>query len=73
MQRLADLRSAGGGPRFIKPTKREVRYPTAMLDQWAMARNNKPILDFTPIKTPKETAVGEPTPAGASDLTRVSS
>jgi hypothetical protein len=52
-QRLADLRSAGGGPRFIKPTPREVRYPAAMLDEWAEARNKKPILDFVP---PKDSA-----------------
>ncbi len=50
LQRLADLRSAGGGPRFIKPTQREVRYPTPMLDEWAAARNRKPILDFVPLK-----------------------
>ena len=50
LQRLADLRSAGGGPRFIKPTQREVRYPTAMLDEWASSRNRKPVLDFVPLK-----------------------
>ena len=49
-QRLADLRSAGGGPPFIKPTRREVRYPVAMLDKWAAARNRKPILDFVPLE-----------------------
>ena len=50
VQRLADLRSAGGGPQFIKPTQREVRYPAAMLDEWALARNRKPVLDFVPLK-----------------------
>lgn len=54
LQRLADLRSAGGGPRFIKPTLREVRYPTAMLDEWAEARNRKPLLDFVPMRPPKD-------------------
>jgi hypothetical protein len=49
-QRLADLRSIGDGPKFIKPTQREVRYPTALLDEWAAARNRKPILDFVPLK-----------------------
>jgi hypothetical protein len=59
-QRLADLRSAGGGPRFIKPTRREVRYPAAMLDEWAAARNRKPILDFVPLV--------EPTRPGTADV-----
>jgi hypothetical protein len=49
-QRMADMRSIGGGPRFIKPTQREVRYPTALLDEWAAARNRKPILTFVPLK-----------------------
>src|SRR5262245_39796902 len=49
-QRLADLRSSGGGPRFIKPTQREVRYPPALIDEWAAARNRKPILNFVPLK-----------------------
>jgi hypothetical protein len=49
-QRLADLRSIGGGPRFIKPTQREVRYPTSLLDEWAAGRNRKPIIDFVPLK-----------------------
>jgi hypothetical protein len=49
-QRLADLRVIGGGPKFIKPTQREVRYPAALLDEWAAARNHKPILDFVPLK-----------------------
>lgn len=53
VQQLADLRSAGGGPCFIKPTQREVRYPTAMLDEWAAARNRRPILSFVPLKTTK--------------------
>ncbi|HZZ21246.1 MAG TPA: hypothetical protein VFE60_01045 [Roseiarcus sp.] len=53
VQRLADLRSAGGGPKFIKPTQREVRYPTAMLDEWASSRNRKPVLDFVPLKPAK--------------------
>ena len=55
VQRLADLRSAGGGPRFIKPS-REVRYPVAMVDEWAAQRNAKPILDFVPVKPSKEGA-----------------
>ena len=50
VQRLADLRSAGGGPKFIKPTQREVRYPAAMLDEWAAARNHKPLLSFAPTR-----------------------
>jgi hypothetical protein len=49
-QRLADLRSFGGGPKFIKPTQREARYPEVFLDEWATARNSKPILDFVPLK-----------------------
>lgn len=49
-QRLADLRSAGGGPQFIKPTGREVRYPANLLDDWARERNRKPILDFAPLR-----------------------
>ena len=48
--RLADLRSQGAGPKFIKPTQREVRYPAAMLDEWAAERNRKPIVDFVPLK-----------------------
>jgi hypothetical protein len=59
VQRLADLRSAGGGPRFIKPTQREVRYPAAMLDEWAEARNRKPLLDFVPVNGKRE-RVSEP-------------
>jgi hypothetical protein len=50
VQRLADLRSFGGGPKFIKPTQREVRYPEVFLDEWASNRNRKPILDFAPLK-----------------------
>jgi len=61
VQRLADLRSTGGGPCFIKPTQREVRYPTVMLDEWAAARNRKPILNFVPFKIAKpETTADEP-------------
>ena len=56
VQRLADLRSAGGGPCFIKPTLRDVRYPANLLDEWAAERNRKPLLDFVPIKPCKETA-----------------
>ncbi len=50
-QRLADLRCFGGGPEFIKPSQREVRYPCALLDAWAKKRNSKPILAFVPVKT----------------------
>jgi hypothetical protein len=49
-QRLADLRSIGGGPKFIKPTQRDVRYPANLLDEWATQRNRKPIIDFVPLK-----------------------
>jgi hypothetical protein len=49
-QRLADLRSMGGGPQFIKPTQRDVRYPANLLDEWATQRNRKPIIDFVPLK-----------------------
>jgi hypothetical protein len=55
-QRLADLRSSGGGPEFIKPSQREVRYPCALLDAWAQKRNAKPILAFVPVKTAKRNA-----------------
>ena len=55
-QRLADLRCFGGGPEFIKPTQREVRYPSALLDAWAAKRNTKPILTFVPINTAKRNA-----------------
>jgi hypothetical protein len=55
-QRLADLRSSGGGPRFIKPTQREVRYPAVLLDQWAAERNRKPIVDFVPIQPSRKGA-----------------
>ena len=61
-QRLADLRSFGGGPKFIKPTQREVRYPEVFLDEWATARNSKPILDFVPLKP----AARQPGPALSS-------
>jgi hypothetical protein len=47
-QRLADLRSRGG-PQFIKPTLREVRHSANLLDEWASARNCKPVLGFVPI------------------------
>jgi hypothetical protein len=50
-QRLADLRSFGGGPKFIKPTHRDVRYPANLIDEWASERNRKPIIDFVPLKT----------------------
>ena len=50
VQRLADLRSAGGGPPFIKPSERSVRYPTRLLDEWAAARNRGPLLTFVPLK-----------------------
>jgi hypothetical protein len=48
--RLAGMRAIGGGPQFIKPTQRSVRYPVNLLDEWAAARNRKPILDFVPLK-----------------------
>jgi hypothetical protein len=49
-QRLSELRAFPGGPRFIKPTQQSVRYPAALLDEWAAARNRKPILDCIPLK-----------------------
>ena len=70
-QRIADLRSIGGGSRFIKPTLRDLRYPVNLLDEWAAARNRKPIVGCVPVKSSarREAATDEP----ASDLTRVSS
>jgi hypothetical protein len=56
------MRSFGGGPRFIKPAQREVRYPEAFLDEWASNRNRKPILDFVPLKA---AAPAEPLKAAA--------
>jgi hypothetical protein len=41
--RLAELRYSGRGPGFIK-VGNEVRYPTALLDEWARAQVTRPIL-----------------------------
>lgn len=49
LARLADLRSIGGGPAFIKPAgARGVRYPQTILDGWAQDRNRRPLLTVTP-------------------------
>ena len=49
VQRLADIRSQGGGPKFIKATPRAVRYPEMLLDEWAAKRNRKPVIDYVPL------------------------
>lgn len=61
--RLSELRAFAGGPRFIKPTQKSVRYPRRLLDEWANARNAKPILDAVPHKPHK--------PPTAADLARI--
>ena len=50
VQRLADMRSQGGGPEFIKATARAVRYPEVLLDAWAARRNCKPLMTYVSIK-----------------------
>jgi hypothetical protein len=47
-KRLADLRVYGGGPVFFKQSHREVRYPTALADQWALEKNRQPLEDGSP-------------------------
>jgi hypothetical protein len=49
VQRLADLRSYGGGPTFFKASHRAVRYPAQLLDEWANARNRQPLQDYSPV------------------------
>lgn len=49
VQRLADLRSYGGGPTFFKASHRAVRYPAQLLDGWANARNRQPLQDCAPV------------------------
>lgn len=58
--RLSELRAFPGGPRFIKPTQQSVRYPTALLDEWAAERNRKPILECIPLKPRKPAPFEEP-------------
>jgi hypothetical protein len=55
VQRLADMRSQGGGPELIKATPRAVRYPEMLLDVWAARRNCKPLMTYVPIKPGAQT------------------
>jgi hypothetical protein len=57
IQRMADLRSSGGGPIFIKLSHKAVRYPSALLAQWALAKLAKPLQDGVPIAPSKRRAM----------------
>ena len=57
LQTMADMRADGRGPKFIKPNARSVRYPEKLLDEWAIARHRKPILEQSSEYQPPLTSI----------------
>ena len=45
-QFLEKLRHTGGGPEFIRVTKRCIRYECAALDQWMAERTAQAVSDY---------------------------
>jgi hypothetical protein len=57
VQRLADLRSGGGGPIYLKLSHKNVRYPASLLEAWAVAKLSKPLQDGSRVAPSKRRAM----------------